>query len=73
METRFLRKSAVARRYDVNVRTVERMVVDGRLPAPIHRGRIPLWLEAALDASDRAAAHLPRPKRYGGNSNSVTA
>jgi hypothetical protein len=58
---KFLRKRAVAERYgDVNIRTVERMVEDGRLPPPIYRGRFPLWDEDALDASDRAAALLPR-------------
>jgi hypothetical protein len=68
METRFLRKAQVAARYGVNIRTVERMTIDGRLPAPTHRGRFPLWRESDLDASDRAAAHLPRPtKCYGGN------
>jgi hypothetical protein len=29
------------------------------LPPPIYRGRMPLWSEADLDASDRAAALLP--------------
>ena len=61
METRFLRKAQVAARYGVNIRTVERMTIDGRLPAPTHRGRFPLWRESDLDASNRAAAHLPRP------------
>lgn len=60
---RFLRKGRVAERYGVNIRTVERMVEDERLPRPAYRGRIPLWDEDALDASDRAAALLPRPTR----------
>jgi predicted DNA-binding transcriptional regulator AlpA len=59
---KFLCKRGVAERYGVNVRTVERMSKDGRLPRPIHRGRFPLWDEAELDASDRAAALLPRPR-----------
>jgi predicted site-specific integrase-resolvase len=57
----FLRKYAVAQRYGVDVRTVERMTQDGRLPSPHYRGRIPLWDEDALTASDRAAAVAPRP------------
>ena len=62
MATRFLRKKAVGARYGITDRTVERMVDDGRLPRPTYRGRIPLWNEAELDASDRAAALAPRPK-----------
>lgn len=38
MSTRFLRKKAVSERYDVTVRSVERMVEDGRLPPPVYRG-----------------------------------
>lgn len=56
----FLRKRAVADRYSINPRTVERMTQDGRLPSPIYRGKFPLWDEDALDASDRAAAVLTR-------------
>jgi predicted DNA-binding transcriptional regulator AlpA len=58
---RFLRKRAVGDRYGVNDRTVDRMKMDGRLPPPIYHGKFPLWDEDALDASDRAAALLPRP------------
>ena len=49
---RYLRKKAVAERYGVHERSVDRMKDDGRFP---------LWDEAKLDASDRAAALLPRP------------
>jgi predicted DNA-binding transcriptional regulator AlpA len=62
MSTKFLRKAAVAERYSVTPRSVERMVADGRLPRPVYRSsRLPLWDEAALDASDRRAAARPRP------------
>jgi hypothetical protein len=57
----FLRKEAVAARYSVHPRTVERMCGDGRLPRPTYRGKFPLWDADDLDASDRAAALLPRP------------
>ena len=57
----FLRKQGVAERYGVHPRTVERMTEDGRLPQPIYHGKFPLWDTDALDASDRAAALLPRP------------
>lgn len=63
MATKFLRKRAVADRYGITDRTVERMVDDGRLPAPIYRGRMPLWRKSELDKSDRAAALAPRQKR----------
>jgi predicted site-specific integrase-resolvase len=55
MSTKFLRKAAVAERYGVNPRTVDRMWRDGRLPAPVYRGKFPLFDEADLDAADRAA------------------
>jgi predicted DNA-binding transcriptional regulator AlpA len=60
---KFLRKRAVAERYGFNIRTVERMIEDGRLPRPVYRGRYPLWDEDELNASDRAAAIASRPKR----------
>jgi hypothetical protein len=65
MAKKFLRKAAVAARYSVDERTVDRMAQpqDGRLPPPHYRGRIPLWDEDELDASDRAAALTPRPSR----------
>jgi hypothetical protein len=60
----FLRKAAVAVRYSVTPRTIERWSSphDGRIPAPKYRGKIPLWDEDELDASDRAAATRPRPR-----------
>ena len=61
---RYLRKKAVAERYGVHERSVDRMKNDGRLPPPdFYNGRFPLWGEDTLDASDRAAALLPRPTR----------
>jgi hypothetical protein len=59
---KFLRRAQVAERYGVNVRTLERMCADGRLPKPHYRGRMPLWSEVELDSSDRAAAAAPRPR-----------
>jgi hypothetical protein len=59
---KYLRKKAVAERYSCDERTVDRMAEDGRLPPPdFYNGRFPLWGEDTLDASDRAAALLPRP------------
>ena len=64
MSKKFLRKTSVAARYDIDERTVDRMKDDGRLPKPHYRGRLPMWAEDELDASDRAAAVAakhPRP------------
>jgi hypothetical protein len=43
--TKYLRKAQLAERYGgATVRTIERMILDGRLPAPtIWHGRNPLW------------------------------
>jgi hypothetical protein len=60
---KYLRKTAVAERYSIDERTVDRMSIDGRLPPPIYITRFPLWDEDRLDARDRAAALLPRPTR----------
>jgi predicted site-specific integrase-resolvase len=58
-----LRKRTVAERYGINVRTLERMVKDGRLPPPnFYIGRSPFWAENDLEAHDRQAATAPRPK-----------
>jgi hypothetical protein len=58
--TKFLRRAAVAERYSVDERTVERMRKDGRLPQPHYRGRFPLWSLEELEASDRAAVIASR-------------
>jgi hypothetical protein len=57
MSRTFLRKSGVAARYSIDPRSVDRWVVDGKIPHPIyHKGsRIPLWDVAELDANHRAA------------------
>jgi predicted DNA-binding transcriptional regulator AlpA len=60
---RFLRKAAVAARYGVNVRTVERMILDGRLPRPHYRGKFPLFDESELDKSDRAFVAASRSNK----------
>ncbi len=53
---KYLRKKALAERYSMTERSIDRMCRDGRLPVPIYRGRIPLWDEAELDKSDRLFA-----------------
>jgi predicted DNA-binding transcriptional regulator AlpA len=68
MPHKFFRKSQVATRYGVDERTVDRWKLDGRLPPPRYRGRMPLWREDELDALDRRAtvtANQDRPKQTG--------
>ena len=51
---KYLRKKAVAVRYDVDIRTIDRMARDGRIPAPkyLHDSRWPIWEEAELEAAE---------------------
>jgi predicted site-specific integrase-resolvase len=55
---KYSRKRAVAERYGVSERTVDRYVEVGRLPAPVYLpgSRIPLYEESALEECDRKAA-----------------
>ena len=58
---RYNRKRGLAERYSVNVRTIDRMWRDGRLPPPdLYMGLLPLWSDETLDANDREAAKRPR-------------
>lgn len=41
MSHKFFRKAQVAERYGVDERTVDRWKLDGRLPRPRYRGRLP--------------------------------
>jgi hypothetical protein len=53
---RFLRKKEVALRYNVDPRTVERMVADGRIPPPdIMNGRFPGWSDETLEQAERTS------------------
>jgi hypothetical protein len=53
----WLRKSAVASRYNVSERTVDRKVKKKLLPPPEFPlgGELPLWRRRQLDAHDEAA------------------
>ena len=58
-QTVWKRKRQVRARYgDCSDRTIDRMVKAGKLPAPQYPlgNKVPMWSEAALDASDAAAA-----------------
>ena len=60
---KYLRKRTLAARYDTTPRNVDRMASDGRLPKPdLFMGRVPLWSEEKLDASDREAMKRGREK-----------
>jgi hypothetical protein len=64
MPKKYVRKNGVAARYDVNPRSIPRMISDGRLPPPtIYNGRFPLWDEDVLDANDRKAAREASVRR----------
>jgi hypothetical protein len=55
----YLRKRQVAQRYgDITLRSVERAVVDGRLPPPEYPcgEHTPLWDLAKLEGNERIAA-----------------
>jgi predicted DNA-binding transcriptional regulator AlpA len=56
----FLRRRVVAERYGITTRSVDRWARDGRLPAPIRRGKTVLWDRDELDAQDHAAAAIAR-------------
>jgi len=60
MPKTFLRKRQVAARYNITTRSVDRWSQDGRLPAPMFRGRVPLWDLDRLEADDLAAATVAR-------------
>lgn len=62
---RYLRKRAVRARYgDCCNKTLERMVLDGRVPPPEYFGdsRTPFWEESNLDAHDRMVVMRPRSR-----------
>jgi hypothetical protein len=64
MSKKYSRKAQVAARYQVDVRTVPRMVEDGRIPPPdFYNGRFPLWDDEKLDENDRRAAARSQSKR----------
>ena len=59
MSKTYLRKRQVAERYgNVTLRSIERAVVDGRLPPPEYPvgEHTPLWDLEKLEANERAAA-----------------
>jgi hypothetical protein len=62
---RYLRKHGVAERYAVDVRTVDRMQRDGRIPPAryLPGSRFPLWAIDELDANDRQATLTPATAR----------
>jgi predicted DNA-binding transcriptional regulator AlpA len=54
---KYMRKSAVAKRYGVSERSIDRWCKIGKLPPPVYLpgGRIPLFAEDELDTWDRQA------------------
>jgi hypothetical protein len=59
MPKKYLRKRQLSERYgNITTRSIERAVVDGRLPAPEFPfgNHIPYWDEEKLEENERAAA-----------------
>lgn len=59
MSKTYLRKRQLARRYgDVTLRSIERAVVDGRIPPPEYPcgENTPMWDLEKIEANERAAA-----------------
>ena len=54
---RYLRKKAVAERYQIHERSVDRKAMSGQLPRPHYPvgPRVPMWDEEELDQHDRRA------------------
>jgi hypothetical protein len=66
MSKTYLRKRQVAQRYGgIALRSVERAVVDGRLPAPEYPcgAHTPLWDLATLEENERVAAIRSKSRR----------
>jgi hypothetical protein len=64
LRKRYLRKREFAARYGITIRTLERMVGDGRLPAPdLRLGRLPMWSDEIVTANERRAAAECRPSK----------
>jgi len=58
----YLRKRQLAARYGVHVRTIDRMVDDGRLPRPdIFMGKLPMWSDETIAANERRATTERQP------------
>ena len=51
---RSYRKSDLATRYAITVRSIERMIADGRMPQPdVWIGRHPRWFEETITTNER--------------------
>ena len=58
----FYRKSQLAARYSTSVRSIDRMVRDGRLPPPdMYMGPHPLWANESIEANEKRAATMREP------------
>jgi hypothetical protein len=60
----FLRRKDLAARYGVDLRTVERMLKDGRIPPCDYKNkRAPLWSPDSLERHERQTMRTPRGGR----------
>ena len=58
MSVNLVSKSELSLRLAISVRTIERLMTSGALPAPHRRGRLVFWFEAAIEAWE--AAHCEK-------------
>ena len=54
MSVNLVSKSELSLRLAISVRTIERLMTSGALPAPHRRGRLVFWFEAAIEAWEAA-------------------
>jgi hypothetical protein len=59
----FHRQPQLAKRYACDVRTIQRMRRDGRLPPPDLYIPFPLWSDETLEANERSAALRAPPSK----------
>jgi predicted DNA-binding transcriptional regulator AlpA len=57
----YLRKRQLAERYQVHVRSIDRMAATGRLPHPIYLpgSTLPMWDADEIEAVERSAVRTP--------------
>jgi len=54
MSSNLVSKYELSVRLGISVRTIERLMTSGALPAPQRRGRLVFWFEAAIEAWEAA-------------------
>ena len=61
----YYRKLQLAARYSTSVRSIDRMVSDGRLPPPdLYMGPHPMWADETIEANERAVTMREPPPNH---------